>query len=98
MRLFEKVYENALAHELRTAGLDVHQQRRVRVFYDGVDVGYYDCDLLIAETVIVEVKCVRAIDDAHRAQCLNYLKATGIKLCLLLNFGNPRVEVRRIIN
>ena len=92
----EKVYENALAHELRKAGLSVQQQADIQVFYDGVNVGTYFADLLVAGRILVELKSVKAIDDAHMAQCLNYLKATRLQTCLLLNFGKTKVEVRRL--
>ena len=91
----EKVYENALAHEIKKNGLKVEQQKKIKVFYDGVEVGNYEPDLLVSETVIVELKTVNNLDETHRAQCLNYLKATGYKTCLLINFGNPKVEVKR---
>jgi len=94
----EKVYENALAHELRKAGLRVEQQRPLRVEYDGVVVGEYAADLLIEECILVELKAVKELDDVHLAQCLNYLKATGLSLCLLINFGKPRAEVRGVVN
>jgi GxxExxY protein len=93
----EKVYENALAHELRKAGLPVEQQYGIVVQYDGVIVGEYTVDLLVDHTVLVELKAVKALDDIHRAQCLNYLKATGLQLCLLINFGNPRLETKRLV-
>ena len=93
----EKVYENALAHELRKAGLSVAQQRGIAVMYDGVIVGDYAVDLLVEDQVLVELKVVRALEAVHAAQGLNYLKATGLPLCLLLNFGRPRLEVRRLI-
>ena len=86
----EKVYENALAHELRKAGLTVAQQQGVSVIYDDVIVGEYAADLLVEAAVVVELKAVRALDDVHQAQCMNYLRATGMQLCLLLNFGRPR--------
>jgi len=94
----EKVYENALAHELRKAGMGVRQQYPIRVTYDGVIVGDYTADLLVEDRVLIELKAVRALDNVHLAQCLNYLKATGLRICLLMNFGRPRVEVRRIRN
>ena len=94
----EKVYENALAHELRKAGLAVAQQHGVSVIYDDVIVGEYAADLLVEAAVVVELKAVRALDDVHQAQCMNYLRATGMQLCLLLNFGRPRVEIRRIVH
>jgi GxxExxY protein len=93
----EKVYERALAHELRKAGLAVSQQHPMVVRYDEVVVGEYTADLLVEEIVLVELKVARAIDDIHRAQCLNYLKASGLHLCLLLNFGKPRLEIKRIV-
>jgi GxxExxY protein len=93
----EKIYENALVHELRKSGLAVSQQHRVVVRYDGIVVGEYAVDLLVEQTVLVELKVVRAIDDIHRAQCLNYLKAAGLHLCLLLNFGRPRLEIKRVV-
>ena len=91
------MYENALAHELRKAGLSVLQQRGVTVTYDGVIVGDYAVDLLVDEAVIVELKAVKAIAEIHRAQCINTLRATGLLVCLLLNFGNPRLEIRRVV-
>src|SRR2546423_8920285 len=81
----EKVYENALAHEIRKAGLKVSQQHGIQIRYDGVLIGEYVADLLIEEIVLVELKAVKALDDIHAAQCLNYLKATGIQICLLIN-------------
>jgi GxxExxY protein len=94
----ERVYENALAHELRKAGLMVEQQHCVTIIYDGVIVGAYTADLLVEKAVLVELKAVTALDTVHRAQCINYLKGTGLWLCLLLNFGNPRLEIKRVVN
>ncbi len=93
----EKVYENALAHELRKAGLQVRQQVGVAVHYDGVVVGEYSADLLVEDTVIVELKAIKTLDPVHVAQGLNYLRATGLPLCLLLNFGTPRLQIRRLV-
>jgi len=92
----EKVYERALYHECSKAGLRVEAQHPIRVFYDGVVVGEYSVDLLIDGHLLVELKAVRALDDIHLTQCLNYLKATGMKTCLLLNFGKPEMEIRRV--
>ena len=94
----EKVYENALSHELSKAGLAVRTQWPIRVFYDGVLVGDYVADLLVEDTVLVEAKSSSALTDAHLAQCLNYLKATGLKVCLLINFGGSSVEVKRVVH
>lgn len=91
----EKVYENALVHELRKNGLIAESQRSINVFYDGIVVGEYFTDILVNDTVIVELKATKSHDDAFIAQCLNYLKATGKPICLLLNFGQPRLDVKR---
>ncbi len=94
----EKVYENALVHELRDAGLMVKQQHDVLVHYKDVVVGVYTADLLVENAVLAELKVIRSLDAIHQAQCINYLKATGLWLCLLLNFGNSRLEVKRLVN
>jgi GxxExxY protein len=92
----EKVYENALAHEMRKCGLGAVQQRGIVVFCDDVIVGEFTADLLVEDQVIVELKVVGALSDVHLPQCRNYLRATGKPLCLLINFGRPKVEVRRV--
>ena len=84
-------------HELRKSGLAVSQQHPMLVRYDGIVVGDYTVDLLVEQIVLVELKVAKAIDEIHRTQCLNYLKATGLHLCLLLNFGKPRLEIERIV-
>ena len=93
----EKVYENALALELRRAGLAVEQQSPIAVYYQSELVGDFAADLLVEQCVIVELKTGKALDDAHMAQCINYLAATGLKVCLLLNFGRPKLEVKRVV-
>ena len=67
------------------------------VRYDGIVIGEYAVDLLVENIVLVELKAVTALNDIHKAQCLNYLKATGLHLCLLLNFATPRLEIKRIV-
>jgi len=94
----EKVYENALAHEIRKSGLDVSQQHNIQVHYDGIIVGDYVADLLVENSILIELKAVKALDNIHYAQCMNYLIATGYTVCLLINFGSPKIEVRRIVN
>ena len=94
----EKVYENALAHELRKDGLRVSQQHAIKVRYDGVTVGEYTADLPVEGCIVVELKAVKALDRVHVAQSINYLKATGLRVCLLLNFGKPRLEIQRVAN
>lgn len=91
----EKVYENALVHELKKAGLAVRQQVRLDVWYDGVAVGDYVADLLVEDVVLVELKVAKAIEDAHIAVAINYCTAARLPLCLVLNFGQ-RVGVRRV--
>jgi GxxExxY protein len=94
----EKVYENALAIELRKADLNVEQQHRIQVNYDGTAVGEFFADLVVEKRVILELKVAKGLDEIHYAQCLNYLKATGFTICLLVNFGKPRAEVKRVVN
>lgn len=94
----EKVYENALAIELRRGGLQVEQQHGIAVYYEGQVVGDFVADMLVEGQVVVELKASKLLDDVHMAQCLNYLKATGLCVCLLINFGKPKVEVKRIVS
>lgn len=93
----ERVYENSLAHELRTAGLVVEQQKAVEVRYRSIVVGEYVIDLLVEKSLVLELKHARSLTDAHLAQSLNYLKATGHELALVINFGTSRVQVKRVI-
>jgi len=79
-------------------GFSVEQQKGITVCYSGQVVGEYFADLLVDGCVVVELKTVKALDNAHVAQGLNYLKAAGLRLCLLINFGRPSVEVRRVMN
>ena len=92
----EKVYENALLHELTKLGLEVDQQMPIKVHYDGCLVGEYFADLVVEGCVIVEIKAAESLHPAHTAQLLNYLKATDIEVGLLLNFG-PKPEFARRI-
>jgi len=93
----EKVYENALAQEFRRRRINFAQQYPIRIRYDNVIVGDYTADLLVEGKVLLELKAVRDFDEIHSAQCLNYLQATGLAVCLLINFGKPKVEVKRIV-
>ena len=93
----EKVYENALNVELGLRGLQAQQQAPLKVYYKDELVGDYFADILVENEVIIELKTVKEFDDIHIAQCLNYLKITGLKLCLLINFSKPRVEIKRIV-
>ena len=93
----EKVYENALTHDLRKSSLSVEQQKPIQVVYDGIVVGDYFADILVESAVILELKATKVIDGIHEAQLLNYLKATGLNLGLILNFGSPKLQIRRLV-
>lgn len=94
----EKVYENALAYELRHSGLEVVQQHPISVQYRGQVVGEYVADLFVDQRLIIEIKAVKGVDQVHIAQCINYLKATRHHVGLLLNFGKPKLEVKRLVH
>ena len=91
----ESVYENSLALALRSKGFEVHQQIAIPVWFRGQQVGDFDADVLVNKLVLLELKVARAIEQAHIAQLLNYLKATQIEVGLLLNFG-PKPEFKRV--
>ena len=91
----EKVYANALVWELRKSGLEIASQIPYDVLYDGHAVGTYIPDLIVDNRIIVEIKAVPSLEASAKAQCINYLKVTGLPLCLLLNFGRPRLEFSR---
>lgn len=92
----EKVYERALAIELREIGLRVACQKPVKVFYGGRMVGDYFADLVVEDSVIVELKAAEALHPAHEAQLVNYLRATEIEVGLLLNFGTKPQFSRKL--
>jgi GxxExxY protein len=94
----EKVYENALGIELHAIGLRYEQQKSIPVTYRGVSVGDYYADILVDGQVILEIKASKAIEDSHKAQLINYLKATGVHRGLILNFGTTRLGVIRMVN
>ncbi len=94
----EKVYENALSIELIKLNLEVSQQTPIIVKYDGINIGDYYADIMVNQSVLLELKAVKQLSEIHVAQCLNYLKASGFKVCLLINFGNPKVEIKRVVN
>jgi GxxExxY protein len=94
----EKVYERALLRELRLRSIPADAQSAIRVSYKGESVGEYHADLLVDGRLIVELKCVDQFTNEHLAQCLNYLKATGKRLALLVNFQKSKVEWRRIVH
>ena len=91
----EKCYENALAYELKKTGFQVQVQVPLTVWYDDIVGGEYVADIIIEGVVLIELKAIQALDTVHAAQCINYLAATRLPLCLLINFGK-RVDVKRI--
>ncbi|ODS41145.1 MAG: GxxExxY protein [Candidatus Altiarchaeales archaeon WOR_SM1_79] len=92
----EKVYENALAIELRKSGLKVEQQKNIKVYYETEEVGDYYADLLVEGKVIIELKAAKTIAEDYEAQLVNYLKATTIEVGLLINFGKEPNFKRKI--
>jgi GxxExxY protein len=92
----EKVYENAMLIELKARGLQANAQHPIKVMYKAHPVGEYLADLVVEEKVICEIKAMRSLRPEHEAQLIHYLKATGIKVGLLLNFG-PKPEIMRRI-
>lgn len=93
----EKVYENALVVELTRSGLVVEQQKAFKVTYEGATVGEYQADLVVDGRVIVECKALSYLEGVHESQLLNYLKATGLRVGLLINFGRPKVQWKRLV-
>ena len=91
----ESVYQKALAHELRKAGLRVECEKPIQVRYDGIVVGDFSADMLVEEVVLVENKAVQTLVTAHEVQLVNYLTATGIEIGLLLNFGAEKLQFKR---
>ena len=92
----EKVYHNALLLELKKFGFEVESEKSICVYYQGQLVGEYCADIVVDQKVILEIKAVKTINSAHEVQLVNYLKATGIEVGLLLNFGKS-LEVKRKI-
>lgn len=93
----EKVYENALVYELRMREYTVEVQKNIEVRYKNQIVGKYIGDIVIEDKVVVELKTVEEISKVHKAQLLNYLKATGYEVGLILNFAKTRLEYKRLV-
>ena len=92
----EKVYQNAMMIELNKQGAKAEAEKPVRVYYDGSVIGDYAADIVVEDAVIVELKALKTLNAAHEAQLVNYLKATGTEIGLLINFGE-KIEVKRKI-
>jgi GxxExxY protein len=95
-RFLETVYENAMILALQQKGLSIRPQCPIQVNFRNQCVGEFVSDILVENAVIVELKAVKALAPEHQAQVINYLKATGKEVALLINFGNPKLEYRRL--
>ena len=93
----EKVYENALMFELRNRNLNAENQVPIKVEYKGELVGDYYADIIVENKIILEIKAIEKLLKVHEAQILNYLKATGLKIGLLVNFKHPKAEIKRFV-
>jgi GxxExxY protein len=94
----EKVYERALLRELALRGIQATAQASFAIDYKGQHIGEYYSDILVEGVLVIELKCVERLANEHTAQCLNYLRASGRSVCLLVNFQRPKVEWRRIVS
>jgi GxxExxY protein len=93
----EKVYENALMVELRNKGLMVESQVPINVEYKNECVGEYVADILVEKKVVIEIKAVEVLSNSHQAQLLNYLKATGLNVGILVNFNKSKADIKRMV-
>ncbi len=93
----EKVYENALMIELANVGLKVENQVPIKVNYKGKEVGDYFADIVVEDRVVLELKAAESLQKIHEAQLLNYLKATDMKIGILVNFTHPKAQIKRFI-
>ena len=93
----EKVYEKALIKELKQENLNFEEQVRYKVSYKDEDVGLYVADIVVENKIIIELKVVNFLTNIHKAQTLNYLRASGNEVALMLNFAKPKLEYKRIV-
>jgi len=93
----ESVYELALAHELDLRGVSYRRQPQLPVSYKEKEVGWFKPDFIVDDKIILELKAVKALNEIHEAQAHNYLAASGLRLAILLNFGSPSLQFKRII-
>jgi len=94
----ESIYQAALPLELVKQGLKVETQKKIKIFYEGKEIGLHRIDLLVEGQVIVELKTVNNFDDSHLAQLLSYLKASGLRVGLLFNFAKAVLKIKRVMN
>lgn len=93
----ESIYHGAMRLALSCEGIEFESQAEVRIFYEGAEVGVHYLDLLVERQIVVELKAVRALEDVHYAQVRSYLKATGLRVGLLLNFNAPVLVSKRVV-
>src|SRR5215470_12537395 len=93
----EKVYENSLIIELKSKSLKLSSQQKLKVYYQNIVVGEYTPDVIVDGKVLVELKVARCIDEIHQAQLLNYLRISGLRIGLILNFGTPQLGIKRMV-
>jgi len=93
----ESIYQKALPFQLKKDGLKVETQKEVKIYYDGQEVGTHILDIVVENEIIVELKTVKAFDDSHLAQLMSYLKATGKRVGLLLNFAKAKLDIKRVV-
>ncbi len=93
----EQVYRQALLQELELQGLRAEGQRALEVTHKGKPVGMYVADILVEDRVVLELKAAQSLTKAHEGQLLNYLKASGKRVNLLVNFAHPKAEIRRFV-
>ena len=94
----ESIYQSALPVELEKQGLKAGTQKEIKIYYEGKEVGLHRLDLVVEKQIIVELKAVKEFDETHLAQIISYLKATGLKVGLLLNFAKPVLKIKRVMN
>ena len=94
----ESVYENAFKIELAARGIPFESQKQVEVSYKGQALGNHVLDLLVEDALVVELKAISRLEDVHFAQLRSYLRATGAKVGLLMNFNSPKLEVKRMVH
>ena len=94
----ESIYQAALLLELVKQGLKVETQKEIKIYYDGKEVGLHRLDLVVEKQIIVELKTIKEFDEIHLAQVISYLKATRLKVGLLLNFAKPVLKIKRVMN
>lgn len=94
----ESIYENAIAPELKSRGINSETQKEINVYYDGQEIGLHRLDLVVENEIIVELKAVNEFEDIHLAQLMSCLKAANLKVGLLLNFAKPVLKIKRVVN